>query len=49
MLLTIVAILVLIWLIGVFLHLLGSLIHIAIIVAAIVFVYDVLVKKRRGL
>lgn len=47
MLLTIVAILVLIWLIGVFLHILGGLIYIALVFAAIVFVYDVLVVRRR--
>lgn len=48
MLLTIVAILVLIWLIGLFLHFLGALINIAIVVAAIIFVYDVLVVRRRS-
>jgi hypothetical protein len=48
MLLTIVAILVLIWLLGIFLHFLGAFINIAIVVAAIVFVYDVLVVRRRN-
>jgi 4-hydroxybenzoate polyprenyltransferase len=47
MLLTIVAVLVLIWLIGLFLHILGGLINIIIIIAAIIFVYDVLVVRRR--
>jgi 4-hydroxybenzoate polyprenyltransferase len=46
-LLIIAAILVLIWLIGVFLHILGSLIYIALVIAAIIFVYDVLVVRRR--
>lgn len=46
MLLTIAGILVLIWLLGVFLHLAGSLIHLILVIAAIVFVYDVLVKRR---
>ncbi|HVX57967.1 MAG TPA: DUF5670 family protein [Candidatus Saccharimonadales bacterium] len=47
MLLTIVAILVLIWLLGVFLHFLGAFIYLALVVAAIVFVYDVLVVRPR--
>lgn len=47
MLLTIVAVLVLIWLIGLLLHVLGGLINIILIVAAIIFVYDVLVVRRR--
>ncbi len=47
MLLTIVAVLVLIWLIGLLLHILGGLINIIIVIAAIVFVYDVLIVRRR--
>jgi 4-hydroxybenzoate polyprenyltransferase len=47
MLLTIVAVLVLIWLIGLLLHILGGLINVIIIIAAIIFVYDVLVVRRR--
>lgn len=46
-LLTIAAVLVLIWLVGVFLHILGGLIYIALVLAAIIFVYDVLVVRRR--
>jgi 4-hydroxybenzoate polyprenyltransferase len=46
-LLTIAAVLVLIWLIGVILHILGGLIYIALVVAAVIFVYDVLVVRRR--
>ena len=46
-LLTIAAVLVLFWLIGVFLHILGALIYIALVLAAIIFVYDVLVVRRR--
>lgn len=45
----IAAILILIWIFGVFIHFLGALIHIALVVAAIIFVYDVLVKQRRSL
>jgi 4-hydroxybenzoate polyprenyltransferase len=47
MILTIVAILVLFWLIGVFFHLLGAFIHLALIIAACLFVYDILVVRRR--
>jgi 4-hydroxybenzoate polyprenyltransferase len=47
MILTIVAVLVLIWLIGLLLHVLGGLINIILIIAAIIFVYDVLVVRRR--
>ncbi len=47
MILTIVAVLVLIWLIGLLLHILGGLINIIIIIAAIIFVYDVLIVRRR--
>jgi 4-hydroxybenzoate polyprenyltransferase len=48
MLLTIAGILVLIWLLGALLHLAGAFIHLVLIIAAIVFVYDVLVKRRRA-
>ncbi|MGC1177020.1 MAG: lmo0937 family membrane protein [Candidatus Saccharimonadales bacterium] len=48
MLLTIAGILVLIWLIGVFFHILGGLIHVFLVIAAIIFVYDVLVVRRRA-
>jgi hypothetical protein len=47
MLLTIVAILVLLWLVGVFIHIFGAFIHLLLVVAAVIFVYDVLVKRRR--
>lgn len=46
-LLTVAAVLVLFWLIGVFLHILGTLIYIALVLAALIFVYDVLVVRRR--
>jgi len=46
MLMTIAALLVLLWLIGLIVNIGGGFIHLLLIVAAVVFVYDVLVKRR---
>lgn len=47
MLLTIAAILVILWLLGFLLNIGGGLIHVLIVVALIVFIYD-MIKRRRG-
>lgn len=47
MLLTIVAILVLLWILGFLGDIAGSLIHILIVIALVVFIYDRLVARRR--
>lgn len=47
MLRIIVAALLLIWLVGVLIHLAGTLIYAALVVAAIVFVYDTFVVRRK--
>ena len=46
MLLTIAAILVVLWLLGFTLHIGGGLIHFLIIVALIVFIYDMVARRR---
>lgn len=46
MLLTIAAILVVLWLLGFTLNIGGWLIHLIIIIALIVFIYDVIVRRR---
>lgn len=48
MLLTIAAILLLLWLVGLIGHIGGGLIHILIIIALVVFIYDLLVGRRRA-
>ena len=47
MVLTIVAILILLWLIGLLAHIGGGLIHILLIVAVVVFIWDHTVGRRR--
>jgi len=46
MLLTIAAILVVLWLLGFILHIGGGLIHILIVIALIVFIYDMVTRRR---
>lgn len=46
MLLTIAAILVILWLLGFTLSVGGGLIHLLIIIALIVFIYDMVVRRR---
>ncbi len=48
MLMTIAAILVVLWLFGLLGHIAGGLVHLLLVVAAIVFIYDVLVRRRSG-
>jgi K+-transporting ATPase A subunit len=47
MLWTIIGVLVLLWLIGLLAHIGGGLIHLLIVVAVIVFVWDLLVGRHR--
>ncbi len=47
MIYTIVGILVILWLLGFIGHIGGGLIHLLLVVAAIVFVYDLLVGRSR--
>ncbi len=47
MLLTIAAILVILWLLGFTLNLGGGLIHILIVIALIVFIYDMITRRNR--
>jgi hypothetical protein len=47
MLWTIIGLLVLLWLIGLLAHIGGGLIHLLLVVAVIVFVWDLLVGRRR--
>jgi len=46
MLLTIAAILVVLWLLGFTLSIGGGLIHILIVIALVVFIYDMVVRRR---
>lgn len=46
MILAIVAILVLLWLLGFSIHVGGSLIHLLLVIALVVFIYDMLTKRR---
>jgi hypothetical protein len=46
MLLTIAGILVVLWLLGFLIHVGGALIHLLLVIALIVFIYDMLVKGR---
>jgi len=46
MLLTIAAILFILWLLGFTLNIGGGLVHILIVIALIVFIYDIVVRKR---
>ena len=45
--LTIVGILLVLWLLGLIGHIGGGLIHLLLVVAAVVFLYDMLVGRRR--
>ena len=49
MLLTIAAVLVILWLLGLLGHVAGGLIHLVLVVALIVFLYDLLVDRRTRL
>ena len=48
MLYTIIAVLLLLWFLGLIGNIGGGLIHILLVVAVIVFVYNLLVGRRRG-
>lgn len=47
MIMTIIGILVVLWLLGFIAHIGGGLIHLLLIVALVVFLYDMLVTRRR--
>ena len=47
MVLTVVAILILLWLVGLLAHIGGGLIHLLLVVAVIVFIWDHTVGRRR--
>jgi 4-hydroxybenzoate polyprenyltransferase len=47
MLMTIAAILAVLWLLGLLGHIGGGLIHLLLVIALVVFIYDVLVARRR--
>lgn len=49
MLWTIVVILVVLWLLGVVIHIGGGLIHLLLVVALIVFIYNMITGRRRGI
>lgn len=44
---TIAVVLVVLWLLGLLVHVGGSLIHLLLVVAAIVFIYDLLVGRKK--
>jgi len=46
MLLTIAAVLVILWLLGFTLNIGGGLVHVLIVIALIVFIYDIVVRRR---
>jgi len=46
MLLTIAAILAILWILGFTIHVGGNIIHILIVIALLVFIYDMLAKRR---
>ncbi|HSX23618.1 MAG TPA: lmo0937 family membrane protein [Candidatus Saccharimonadales bacterium] len=46
MILTIAAILALLWLLGFTIHIGGGFIHLLLIIALVVFIYDVLTRRR---
>lgn len=48
MLLTIAAILVILWILGLLGHIAGAFIHIVLVIAVIVFLYDVFVRRRHS-
>jgi K+-transporting ATPase A subunit len=47
MILTIIGVLVLLWLLGLLAHIGGGLIHLLLVVALVVFIWDLLVGRRR--
>jgi hypothetical protein len=47
MLWTLIVVLLVLWLLGFSLHLAGGLIHILLVVALIMIVYDLIVRRRR--
>jgi len=47
MLLTIAAILVILWLLGFTLQIGGGLIHLLIVIALIIFIYDMITRRRK--
>ena len=47
MLLTIVIILVILWLLGFTLNIGGGLIHVLIVIALVVFIYDMITRRRK--
>lgn len=47
MILTIVAILILLWIIGLLAHIGGGLIHLLLIIAVIIFIWDHTIGRRR--
>ena len=47
MLLTIAIVLGILWLLGVLVHVGGGLIHLVLLIALIVFVYDLIIGRRR--
>lgn len=47
MIMTIVGVLVVLWLLGLLVHIGGGIIHFLLVVAAIVFLYDLLVGRKR--
>lgn len=49
MLYTILGILVVLWLLGFFMHVGGGLIHALLVIAVIVFLYNLLGRRRRSL
>ena len=49
MLWTIIVILVVLWLLGFSLHVAGSLIHLLLVVAVIILIYNLFIGRRRGL
>jgi hypothetical protein len=48
MLYTIVAVLVVLWLLGFIAHIGGGLIHLLLVIALIVFIYNMVVGRKRG-
>lgn len=44
---TIISILVVLWLIGLLAHIAGGLINILLVIALVVFIYDMLARRRR--
>lgn len=47
MILTIIAILLVLWFLGLIIHIGGGFIHLLLLIAVIVFIWDHLIKRRR--